>query len=348
MPVKAAMDELVGAGGRPRLPLVRASAATVAPSRRPWRWPSGHDASPSPSSGGLGEVGRNCTSLEIDGRLALIDCGLMFPEEGMLGVDLVLPDFSSVVERRAEPGVRDPHPRPRGPRRGPGLPAGDVAGPGLRDAADRRTGPRRGWRRRGCRPTCGRWPSTGVGAARAVPLHADPGVPLHSPGGRGRLRHPRGPGRAQRRLQARSDAHRRRAHRPARVRRPGAARGCGCCWPTAPTPRSRGSSPASRAWPARSTRLVVEMPGTGDRRLLRQPPAPGAADRGGGGRLPAATSPSWGDRCSATWPSAEALGAHRHPGRLGASPSRRCCTHPAHRPRSCAPGRRVSPSPPCR
>ena len=49
--------------------------------------------------GGLGEVGRNCASLEIDGDVALIDCGLMFPEEDMLGVDLVLPDFSSVLDR---------------------------------------------------------------------------------------------------------------------------------------------------------------------------------------------------------------------------------------------------------
>jgi ribonuclease J len=49
--------------------------------------------------GGLGEVGRNCTSIEIDGRVALIDCGLGFPEEDMLGVDLVLPDFSSLVAR---------------------------------------------------------------------------------------------------------------------------------------------------------------------------------------------------------------------------------------------------------
>ncbi len=49
--------------------------------------------------GGLGEIGRNCAALEIDGKLALIDCGLMFPEEDMLGVDLVLPDFSSVVAR---------------------------------------------------------------------------------------------------------------------------------------------------------------------------------------------------------------------------------------------------------
>ncbi len=50
--------------------------------------------------GGLGEVGRNCASLTIDGEVALIDCGLMFPEEDMLGVDLVLPDFSSIIENR--------------------------------------------------------------------------------------------------------------------------------------------------------------------------------------------------------------------------------------------------------
>ena len=49
--------------------------------------------------GGLGEIGRNCAAIEIDGRIALIDCGLMFPEEDMLGVDLVLPDFSWVVDR---------------------------------------------------------------------------------------------------------------------------------------------------------------------------------------------------------------------------------------------------------
>lgn len=49
--------------------------------------------------GGLGEVGRNCASIEIDGDISLIDCGLMFPEEDMLGVDLVLPDFSSVLDR---------------------------------------------------------------------------------------------------------------------------------------------------------------------------------------------------------------------------------------------------------
>jgi ribonuclease J len=50
----------------------------------------------------LGEIGRNCAALEIDGRLMLIDCGLMFPEEDMLGVDLVFPDWSWVAERAAD------------------------------------------------------------------------------------------------------------------------------------------------------------------------------------------------------------------------------------------------------
>ncbi|MEX0825281.1 MAG: ribonuclease J [Acidimicrobiia bacterium] len=49
--------------------------------------------------GGLGNIGRNCAVLEIDGKLALIDCGLMFPDEHMLGVDLVLPDLSPIVAR---------------------------------------------------------------------------------------------------------------------------------------------------------------------------------------------------------------------------------------------------------
>ncbi|MDJ0924752.1 MAG: ribonuclease J [Acidimicrobiia bacterium] len=49
--------------------------------------------------GGLGEIGRNCAVLEIDEEIALLDCGIMFPEDDMLGVDLVLPDFSSILER---------------------------------------------------------------------------------------------------------------------------------------------------------------------------------------------------------------------------------------------------------
>ncbi len=44
--------------------------------------------------GGLGEIGRNCAAVEIDGRIMLIDCGLMFPDDDMAGIDLVLPDFT--------------------------------------------------------------------------------------------------------------------------------------------------------------------------------------------------------------------------------------------------------------
>jgi len=52
--------------------------------------------------GGLGEIGRNCAALEVEGKIALIDVGLMFPEEDMLGVDLVFPDWSWLVERKKD------------------------------------------------------------------------------------------------------------------------------------------------------------------------------------------------------------------------------------------------------
>ena len=44
--------------------------------------------------GGLGEIGRNCACIEVNGRILLLDVGLMFPELDMPGVDLVLPDFT--------------------------------------------------------------------------------------------------------------------------------------------------------------------------------------------------------------------------------------------------------------
>src|SRR5918994_607226 len=48
--------------------------------------------------GGLGEIGRNCACIEAEGRILLLDVGLMFPELDMLGVDLVLPDFTFLRE----------------------------------------------------------------------------------------------------------------------------------------------------------------------------------------------------------------------------------------------------------
>lgn len=49
--------------------------------------------------GGLGEIGKNMTAIETDGKIVLVDCGVMFPTAEMLGIDLVLPDFSSLRDR---------------------------------------------------------------------------------------------------------------------------------------------------------------------------------------------------------------------------------------------------------
>jgi ribonuclease J len=49
--------------------------------------------------GGLGEIGKNMTVVEYDGRIVVVDTGLMFPTPDQLGIDLVLPDFAYLRER---------------------------------------------------------------------------------------------------------------------------------------------------------------------------------------------------------------------------------------------------------
>jgi len=49
--------------------------------------------------GGLGEIGKNMTVLEYDGRIVVVDTGLMFPTPEQLGIDLVLPDFTYLRDR---------------------------------------------------------------------------------------------------------------------------------------------------------------------------------------------------------------------------------------------------------
>ncbi|WP_432090800.1 ribonuclease J [Streptomyces sp. NRRL F-5630] len=49
--------------------------------------------------GGLGEIGRNMTVFEFGGRLLIVDCGVLFPEEEQPGIDLILPDFASIRNR---------------------------------------------------------------------------------------------------------------------------------------------------------------------------------------------------------------------------------------------------------
>ncbi len=50
--------------------------------------------------GGLNEIGKNITVVECEGDIVLIDCGMAFPDGDMLGVDLVIPDFSYVEQNR--------------------------------------------------------------------------------------------------------------------------------------------------------------------------------------------------------------------------------------------------------
>jgi ribonuclease J len=52
--------------------------------------------------GGLGEIGLNMMALECDGQILIIDCGLMFPEAYMMGIDLVIPDIGALDGRTAD------------------------------------------------------------------------------------------------------------------------------------------------------------------------------------------------------------------------------------------------------
>ena len=50
--------------------------------------------------GGMDEIGKNCTVLEYGKDMIVVDCGVSFPDEDMYGVDLVIPDFTYLVENQ--------------------------------------------------------------------------------------------------------------------------------------------------------------------------------------------------------------------------------------------------------
>ncbi len=50
--------------------------------------------------GGLGEIGKNITLYEYDGDMILVDCGMSFPDEDMPGIDIVIPDFTYIIENK--------------------------------------------------------------------------------------------------------------------------------------------------------------------------------------------------------------------------------------------------------
>ncbi len=52
--------------------------------------------------GGLGEIGKNMTAIEYDDEIIIIDCGIMFPENDMLGVDYIIPDYSYLKDKKEQ------------------------------------------------------------------------------------------------------------------------------------------------------------------------------------------------------------------------------------------------------
>ena len=50
--------------------------------------------------GGLNEIGKNMTVFEYKDEMIIVDCGLSFPEDEMLGIDIVIPDFSYLQKNR--------------------------------------------------------------------------------------------------------------------------------------------------------------------------------------------------------------------------------------------------------
>ncbi|MFZ5591881.1 MAG: ribonuclease J, partial [Bacillota bacterium] len=52
--------------------------------------------------GGLGEIGKNMMAVKYGENILVVDCGMMFPEEELLGIDVVIPDITYLLENREQ------------------------------------------------------------------------------------------------------------------------------------------------------------------------------------------------------------------------------------------------------
>ena len=56
--------------------------------------------------GGLNEIGKNLTVFEYGNDIIVLDCGIAFPDEEMLGIDLVIPDFNYLIKNKDKETLR--------------------------------------------------------------------------------------------------------------------------------------------------------------------------------------------------------------------------------------------------
>ena len=209
--------------------------------------------------GGLGEIGRNMTVFEYGGKLLIVDCGVLFPEEAQPGVDLILPDFTSIRDRLDDVvGVVLTHGHEDHIGGVPYLlkERGDI--PLVGSQADPGAGRGQAGRAPDPRPTRCRSPrATRSGSARSTASSSRSTTRSRTPWP-WPISTPAGTGAAHRRLQDGPAAAGRPAHRPGRLRPARRARASTCCCPTPPTPRCPASSPPSgtspRCWTGSSAR----------------------------------------------------------------------------------------------